>query len=251
MTKVSDILNFTETFAPLESAADFDNSGLLVGSGDTPVTKVLLALDITCEVIDEAKEIGAELIISHHPVIFHPLKALAKDSVPYLLANSSLTALCLHTNLDIAKDCGVNVCLAKALSLSDSKLYQEEFLLTGNLPKAMSIKEFAEYTKEALNATAVLFTESHREIKTVAVCSGAGADYYHLAKEKGADVFLTGEARHHEYLEAAACDIPLVTAGRFATEDVVIKPLCEKLAAKFPEITFAVSQKIKNPYNCV
>ena len=184
MTTVKKILNFTETFAPIMSAADFDNCGVLVGSVYTPVTKVLLALDITREVIEEAKEIGAELIISHHPVIFHPLKNLEKDSVPYLLANSDITALCLHTNLDIAKDCGVNVCLADALSLSDCELYGEEFLLTGKLPKSMSIKEFAEYVKKSLNSTSVLFTDSDREIKTVALCSGAGADFYHLAKER-------------------------------------------------------------------
>ena len=251
MTTVKKILNFTETFAPVMSAADFDNCGMLVGSVYAPVTKVLLALDITCEVVEEAKEIGAELIISHHPVIFHPLKTIEKGSVPYLLANSDITALCLHTNLDIAKDCGVNVCLANALLLSDCELYQEEFLLAGKLPKAMNIKEFAQYVKETLNATAVLFTDSDREIKTVALCSGAGADFYHLAKEKGADVFLTGEARHHEFLEAAATDIPLVCAGHFDTEDVVINPLIKKLSYVFEDVEFIKSKVCKNPYSCL
>lgn len=251
MTTVKNILEFTETFAPLASAADFDNCGFLVGSKDTCVKKVLMALDITAEVVNEAKEIGAQLIISHHPVIFHPLKALAKDSIPYLLASYGIDALCLHTNLDIAQDFGVNVCLAEALNLSDCTLYPEDFLLMGKLSKPMNVKEFALYTKAALSADAVMYTESKREIKTVAMCSGAGADFYNLAKIKGADVFLTGEARHHEYLEAAACDIPLVTAGHFSTEDVVIAPLKDKLSEIFTEVEFIKSEFCKNPYLCV
>ena len=251
MTTVKDILKFTETFAPLCTAADFDNCGVLVGSTSQEVTKVLLALDITKGVIEEAKDMGCELIISHHPVIFNPLKALDGESVPYLLANAGITALCLHTNLDIAENCGVNVCLANALSLSDTTLYAEEFLLTGKLSEAMSVQKFARFVKTRLGATCVAYTDSKRAVKTVAMCSGAGADFYSVAKEKGADVFLTGEARHHEYIEAAACDVPLVTAGHFHTEDVVIAPLKEKLAKEFCNVEFLKSASCKNPYFCV
>ncbi|MBR2724460.1 MAG: Nif3-like dinuclear metal center hexameric protein [Ruminococcus sp.] len=251
MTTIKDILNFTETFAPLCTAADFDNCGVLVGSTLQEVTKVLLALDITKEVAEEAKNMGAQLIISHHPVIFNPLKALTFDSIPYLLAQFGITALCLHTNLDIAENCGVNVCLANALSLSDTTLYAEDFLLVGKLPEAMSVQKFARFVKTRLGATCVAYTDSKRMLKTLAMCSGAGADFYALAKEKGADVFLTGEAKHHEYLDAAACDIPLVTAGHFHTEDVVITPLKEKLSKKFANVEFVKSKVCKNPYFCV
>ncbi|MBE6737759.1 MAG: Nif3-like dinuclear metal center hexameric protein [Ruminococcaceae bacterium] len=251
MTTIKDILNFTETFAPLCTAADFDNCGVLVGSTLQEVTKVLLALDITKEVAEEAKNMGAQLIISHHPVIFNPLKALTSDSIPYLLAQFGITALCLHTNLDIAENCGVNVCLANALSLSDTTLYAEDFLLVGKLPEAMSVQKFARFVKTRLGATCVAYTDSKRMLKTLAMCSGAGADFYALAKEKGADVFLTGEAKHHEYLDAAACDIPLVTAGHFHTEDVVITPLKEKLSKKFANVEFVKSKVCKNPYFCV
>ena len=132
MTTVRDILNFTETFAPLDTAADFDNCGVLIGSKDKKITKVLLALDITKDVVKEAKDMGAELIISHHPVIFHPIKSLGENSVPYLLAQAGITALCLHTNLDIAENYGVNVCLANALGLTDCKLYKEDFCYVVN-----------------------------------------------------------------------------------------------------------------------
>lgn len=251
MTTVKNILEFTETFAPLSAAADFDNCGILVGDPCGEVTKVLLALDITKDVVSEAKEIGAQLIISHHPVIFNPLKALCSDSIPYMLAQWGIAALCLHTNLDIAENCGVNICLAEALSLSDCKLFAEEFVLTGKLPRAMTAKEFALYVKEQLNSPCVSYTPSDRVIETVAMCSGAGGDFYPLAKAKGADVFLTGEAKHHEYLNAAAEDIPLVTAGHFHTEDVVVSPLRDKLAAQFADVEFVKSATGKNPYLCV
>ncbi len=251
MTTLKNILEFTETFAPLSTAADFDNCGLLVGNPDQVVTKALLALDITKDVVTEAKEMGAQLIISHHPVIFNPLKSLSSDSVPYLLANTGIAALCLHTNLDIAETCGVNVCLAEALKLSDCTLYAEEFLLTGKLPRAMSAEEFALYVKESLGAPCVAYTPSDRNIKIVSMCSGAGGDLYALAKEKGADVFLTGEAKHHEYLEADACGIPMVTAGHFHTEDVVIAPLKDKLCAQFADVEFVKSECGKSPYLCV
>ncbi|MBR3972271.1 MAG: Nif3-like dinuclear metal center hexameric protein [Ruminococcus sp.] len=251
MTTVKDILNFTETFAPLHTAADFDNCGVLVGNKSQEVTKALVALDITKAVVEEAKAIGAQLILSHHPVIFNPLKALDAESVPYILAKANITALCLHTNLDIAENCGVNVCLAEALDLSDTTLFAEDFLLIGKLPEAMSVQKFVRFVKARLGSVCVAYTDSKRTLRTVAMCSGAGADFYHLAKQKGADVFLTGEAKHHEYLEAAACDIPLVTAGHFHTEDVVINPLKEKLAKEFCNVEFIKSETCKNPYFCV
>lgn len=251
MTTVRDILNFTETFAPINTAADFDNCGVLVGSREQKVTKALLALDITKDVVKEAKDMGAELIISHHPVIFNPIKSLDADSVPYLLAKYGITALCLHTNLDIAENCGVNVCLANALKLSEQKLYAEDFLLTGKLPAPMTVKGFATYVKECLGAPFVAYTPSERTIETVGMCSGAGGEFYSIAKEKGADAFLTGEVKHHEYLEATVCDVSLVTAGHFHTEDVVINPLKEKLSKEFPDVKFIKSTTCKNPYSCV
>lgn len=238
MTKVKDILAFTESFAPLCSCADFDNCGILSGDENASVTKVLLALDITKAVIDEAKDMGAELIISHHPVIFTPIKRLSRDSIPYLLAKEDITALCLHTNLDRAEDSGVNTALANALSLQEQRFYPEDFLLLGNLRKAMTLTEFLNFVKERLNSPCVACAGDMESVTKVAVSSGAGADGYHKAIALGADVFLTGEARHHEYLMAAEGEIPLVTAGHFHTEDVVISPLLKKLSEEFPHIGF-------------
>lgn len=251
MITVKNILDYTEAFAPLCTAADFDNSGLLVGSADLNVTKALVALDITPEVVEEAKNEGAQLIISHHPVIFNPLKKLSADSVPYLLAQAGITALCLHTNLDIAEEDGVNVCLAKALGLSDIRVFSEEFVCLGELATAMSTEDFAQLVKNSLNADCVTFTKGTKPIKTVGMCSGAGGDMYHSAVALGADAFLTGEAKHHEYLEAEATGIPMMVAGHFFTESIAMAPLAKKLAGKFTDTEFILSKACKNPYTCI
>lgn len=251
MTTISDIMDFTESFAPLCTAADFDNCGLLVGSKDTEVSRVMLSLDITADVIAEAAQAGCQLIISHHPVIFNPLRSVCAESPVYLLAHNSLSALCLHTNLDVAYDTGVNVCLAKRLGLENTRLYREDFILVGTLKDEMSVRDFAEYVKDSLRSHHIEFTDSDRSVKTVALSSGAGGEHCGLAKVLGADIFLTGEAKHHEFLEAKALDIPMLTAGHFYTEDIVIKPLTDKLELQFPDVRFIISKSGKCVTSCI
>ena len=116
MTTVDDIYKFIDEIAPFNTAMDFDNCGLLVGGKDNIVNKVLLSLDITREVVEEANNIGANLIISHHPVIFNPIKRIESKSALHLLCKSDISAICAHTNLDMAKE-GVNYSLAKKIGL--------------------------------------------------------------------------------------------------------------------------------------
>lgn len=247
MTLIRDIIEFTEGFAPFESAASFDNVGLLVGSETTPVKRALLALDITKEVVAEAAEKGAELIISHHPVIFNPLKSMAADSVPYLLAKNSLSALCLHTNLDIAINTGVNLCLANALELSNITFYEGEFVVSGTLKEETTAENFARLAKEKLGAQAVTCTLKDKTVKNVFMCSGAGGSEFMKAVELGADVFITGEAHHHNYLESIHSGVAMVVAGHFETEDIVIEPLKDKLSKEFSEVEFIKSEALTSP----
>ena len=120
MAKVSDIFEFIDSFAPFESAMDFDNVGILVGDKNAEVKRCLVALDVTNSVINEAKLLKATLIISHHSVIFNAIKTLSINSIPYALAQNEISVICAHTNLDMAPF-GVNTCLAKALSLRNLK----------------------------------------------------------------------------------------------------------------------------------
>lgn len=247
MTLIHDIVEFCEEFAPADTAASFDNVGLLIGSESKKVTKALLALDITKEVVDEAVNLGAELIISHHPVIFNPLKSMDSESVPYLLAQNSLSALCLHTNLDVAINTGVNLCLANTLKLTNITFYEGEFVVSGTLKEEVSAEAFAKFAKEKLGAKAVSCTVKDKLIKNVFMCSGAGGSEFMKAARLGADCFITGEAHHHNYLESIHENVSLIVAGHFETEDIVINPLKEKLQRKFAEVEFIKSEALTSP----
>ncbi len=243
MTYIRDIIEYIEGFAPLGSAMEFDNVGLLVGSPETEANRVLVALDITPDVIEEAKELGAELIISHHPVIFKPISRIPRESVVYRLIENGISALCMHTNLDLSPVFGVNTCLADAVGIKNYSFAEGECLLIGELDEAVTNAKFAAGVKAALGCDGLRFTLGNKLVKKIAVCSGSGGDYAPLAKELGADALLTGEIKHHEILDAVNLGVAVVDAGHFKTEDIVIAPLCEKLSGQFRETEFFRSRK--------
>lgn len=240
---VNDIFNYTETFAPVNTSADFDNCGILVGDKNQPVTKVLLALDITTSVVNEAKEMGAELIISHHPIIFSPLKKVSKNSVVYKLVENNISALCIHTNLDISPIFGVNTCLADALSLKNGSFVDGTYAFIGETEKPLSAKDFALLVKEKLNCKGLRYTNKE-SVQKVCVSSGAGAEEIFTAIDNGCDLFLTGEMKHHLLIEAMEKGIAVIEVGHFKSEDVVIAPLADKLTKQFPEIAFTKAKSV-------
>lgn len=242
MTKIKDIINYFETFAPMNTAMDFDNVGLLVGDKDTEITKVLVTLDITKAVVLEAEKLGCELIISHHPVIFSPIKKLRIDDVPYLLASKGISALCMHTNLDLSNIFGVNLCLAEAISLKNIvKSEIGECLFVGDLKSETEISEFAKNVKTALNCIGLRYTDTKKRVKKIAVSSGSGGSEIFSACEIGADVLVTGEIKHHEINAANTFGIDIIDVGHFKSEDVVILPLVKLLSDNFSDITFTKS----------
>ncbi len=242
MTCVRDVYAYIDSLAPFATAMEFDNAGLLVGNGKENVTKGLLSLDITPQAVERAEEIGAQLIISHHPVIFSPLRRLSPESVPYRLVESGVAAICAHTNLDMAA-LGVNHCLAERLSLQNIHGVSEyapgaSILWEGDLPFPMAPKAFALYVKERLGCEAVELAAGRDHIKRVALCSGAGAEY--MAEVEDAQAFLTGEAKHHEWLAAHEKGITLVVAGHYSTEAVVLEPLAALLRERFEQVEWTV-----------
>ncbi|MBR1534453.1 MAG: Nif3-like dinuclear metal center hexameric protein [Ruminococcus sp.] len=238
MTSIRKIEEFCKQIAPYELADEWDNVGLLVGAENDEVDKVLLALDITPAAVEEAHNIGAGLIISHHPVIFEPLRYLTPDNAVYALAKYGIGGLCLHTNLDRAQQ-GVNTQLAKALGLKNTAFYPEDYLLIGEPECEMTAEEFAAFVKEKLGAPSVRFTDG--KVTKVAVSSGGGGGGIELSKECGFDAFVTGEMKHHQYLWANTHGIAAFDAGHFSTENVVIGPLREMLEKAFPKTDFIVS----------
>lgn len=244
MSTVFDLYSAIDQFAPFSLSMDFDNTGILVGDRHQPVSKVLLALDCTMDVVNYAKEIGAQLIITHHPVIFHPIKRVNEDSVVYHLIRSQIAVISAHTNLDIAEG-GVNDVLAQAIGLQNisglellDPVAQSYLGRIGTLSNPISASKFAALVKESLHARSVKFADAGNKIQKVALCSGSGADCLASALAAGADALLTSEVKQHEYLNAAAAAISIFDAGHFDTEDIVIETLKEKLAGIFPDITF-------------
>ena len=247
---VKDIINFSDTIAPFSLKEEWDNIGLLSGDEDSLVSKILVSLDITVEVIEEAREKGCGMIIAHHPVIFDPLYALTPDTPPYLLAKYDIAALCLHTNLDRAA-CGVNTCLAEAIGLQNTVLYAEDFLCVGELSSPLSADDFAVLLKDRLHSPDIRYTPSVKSIRTVAVSSGGGGEGIRLYRKYGFDAFVTGELKHHQYLFASERGIAAFDAGHFSTEDIVIEPLITRLEAAFPDLTFIKSEICGCPYRTV
>lgn len=250
MTTVDQILEFFEGFAPVCTAMDFDNVGLLVGSGETAVTKALLSLDITAETVREAAADGCELIISHHPVIFQPLKRLHPQDPAYRLAANGIAAVCMHTNLDVSEVFGVNTCLAAALNVHHlRRSARGECLFIGELDKETDMTAFAESAKAALQCNGLRYTKIRPSVKTVAVASGAGGSDIFAAAAEGADVLVTGEIKHHEINAANTAGVNILDTGHFKSEDAVIQPLLQRLRQAFPDVVFAKSNTYSDGVN--
>lgn len=252
MIKVQQIYNYIDVIAPFGITLDNDNVGLLVGNAEQEISKVLLSLDITSQVVDEAINIKAGLIISHHPIIFNPIKAVvssdALSSIPYLLIRNDISAICAHTNLDIA-DGGVNDVLAELLGIHHiEKIEKNELKLVriGTLENPMDFLQYAATVKKILDCGAVRVYNASRPVQRVAVCGGAGAFLIDEIYKAGADTYVTADIKHHEFLYAQQMNINLIDAGHFATENGIISILAKKLSEAFRNIEFIIS-KNQNP----
>ncbi len=245
---VREVLVQLEQLAPPQLAESWDNVGLLV-EGEGPVTGILTALDITGDVVAEAMERKCDLIVAHHPVIFHPVKALQYNNVIYKLAQAGISAICMHTNLDCAAG-GTGDTLAALLGLQQVQTYavdgDEQLGRIGTLPQPLTMPQLAALCREVLH-TPVRFVENGRSISRVAVVTGSG-DYVQDAVAAGADALVTGEIGYHKALDAEAVGLGMVEAGHFGTEAPIVPVLQQKLAAAFPELPVLASQTMKDVF---
>ncbi len=231
MATVKEIYNFIDSFAPFNTQAEWDNSGLLVGDENKIVNKTVFALDVTSDVIEQAKNVGADLIVTHHPVIFKPVSNVLNDSLIYRIIENNMSIICAHTNYDKAID-GVNDILCKTINVVDYGKIDDTFLNIATLDNIYTTEEFANHLKVKLNG-AVRYNNLNNNISKIAVCSGSGSDYLELAKELQCDALLTGDASHHSFIDANEMGIVLFAAGHFETEMIAIKPLLEKIENEF------------------
>ena len=258
MTTVQQLYEAMQHIAPLELAESWDNPGLLVDCGGE-VTRVLVTLDITPEVVTEAAAKHCEAIVAHHPVIFDPLKKLGPQDVPFQLVRAGISAICMHTNLDAAEG-GVNEVLAGMFGMRNWEPFAGGCGRVGEVD-LITVPELAQKAQDALGkrcnrpetgpAVQVKYTDSGRPVRRLAVISGAGGSLFEEAIAVGADCLLTGEANHHHACDAARLGLSLIAAGHYATEFPVTAAVAERLRAAFPELEVLVSTANRDPYTYI
>ena len=245
MTTVRELYEALCRMAPLDLQMDFDNSGFLLGHADAAVKKCLLALDVTDAVVEEAIRENAELIVSHHPLIFHPLRSVTDESPEgrrvLKLIEHRIAVVSMHTNLDIARG-GVNDILMDALGIKTEDCLDESGLgRFGELDAKLSLQAFLPRCKSVLSCNGLRYVDAGRPVYRVAVMGGAGADCLERAAELGCDTYVTADIKYHQFQRAMDLRINLIDADHFSTENPVIPYLAESLAASFPETDFLVS----------
>lgn len=235
---VKDVFNFLNSLYPVSDAMDFDNVGILIGNPETTVNKALVVLDCTLEAVKIAKDNGCQLIITHHPVIFSPLKSVLKGSVQYEIIKNDLSVISMHTNLDTGVG-GVNDVLCEALGVKNTSSLpvSDGFTVKKGVLPPVDAKDLAKAIKERLSG-GVKYVDGGRKITNVLVCGGSGGNYIEDAVSGGYDALITADVKHHHFLMAYDNNISLFDAGHYNTEDVVIEPLKQKLEKEFKDCDF-------------
>jgi len=259
MAKVNDVLRFMEKTAPQYMKEDWDNVGLLCGNGDAEIKRVLVALDPFMNVCKEALDLGADLIVTHHPLIFSPVKAVTDQNpvgrcILFLIKNG-IAAINAHTNLDQVHG-GVNDVLANSLDLRDVKLLSpcgtdeagnEWGLLRAGEHDEMNLAAFAAFVKERLNCPGLRFVDAGKPVCRVAVGGGScGGGLYEVAAA-GCDTFVTADVKYNQFWDALEYGVNLIDAGHFETENPVCHMLASALREEFPELEVRISEKHGDP----
>ena len=256
MTTVADILNFMDTIAPPYMKMDWDNCGLLCGRKDKEVRKILVALDPFRNVIQEAIDLGADLIVTHHPLIFrNPLMAVNEDTETgrcvLELMEHGIAAINAHTNLDMAPG-GVNEVLAKTLGLTNIEIVDpvdNYGLLRKGEVSAQPVEKFLATVKEKLGCKGLRYVSSGKPVRVVAVGGGSCADFMTQALAAGCDTFVTADVKYNQFRTAFELGLNLIDAGHFHTENPVMPVVAEKLRANFPGVEVIFSENHDDAMN--
>ena len=254
MPTVREIENALYDLAPRELAMSWDNVGLLVGDPDREVEHILISLDVTQSVADEAAAKGADLIVAHHPVMnckWLPVQTVREDTrqgkLLRTMIRKDISAICMHTNLDITAG-GINDVLAQALCLEEpGPLGEENLIRTGRLTQGtMALEAFIPRVSEALHCRGLRYADGGKPVCRVAVGGGACGDCWREVLAAGCDTFVTSDVKYHDFLDAAAEGLNLIDAGHFETENPAMAYLKKYVEEKFPDIE-TVLLKQSNP----
>ena len=259
MRTVHEIQQFLEQLAPTSMKMEWDNVGLLCGRWEQKVEKILVALDPFLHVCEEAAEIGADLIVTHHPLIFRPAKSVTDGDMVgqsiLFLASHGISAINAHTNLDMAVG-GVNDCLAAALGLEQVQVIDpvgEDAsgrpwgLLRSGTVSETELESFAGLVKERLHCPGLRYVSGGKPVQRVAVGGGACADEMYAVLKAGCDTFVTSDVKYNQFWDARDLGLNLIDAGHFETENPICAKLIAELRQAFPEITVVMSEKHGDP----
>lgn len=263
--KIQDIADIMEEFAPVRLKEDFDNVGLMVGDAEKEVTSILIALDCTLDIIEEAKDKGCNLIISHHPLLFKKPSSITTETLLgkkiINLIKNDISLYSSHTNLDATKD-GINDIIMSLLEFKNSEIISinknsmdnlSGFGRIAMLSTPITLDELCDRVKDSLDITSLKYIGNEKKIiKKVAVINGSGNDFLIKAKNLGAECIITGDSTYHYALDLAEEGICLVDAGHFHTEwpamQIVGKWLQNRIKLMGHNIEIILSTKAVCPY---
>ena len=257
--KIKEITDAIERFAPLALQEGYDNAGLVVGDPEREVGRALLAVDVTEEVLAEAEREGCDLVVTHHPIVFHPLKRLNEaDYVQRCVARAVRRDIALyacHTNLDSAPG-GMSWRLAEMLGVGNLRVLQPSetgdgagFGVVGELPEAVDTVEFMRIIQRRLEVSVVRYSDiATSGVRRVAVCTGAGASLIGEARRAGADIYITADMKYNDFMTPDKA-LTVADIGHFESEYCAIQLIFDILSKNL--CTFAVrkSERSRNPVN--
>lgn len=251
LPKTRDVLDLLEKIAPARLAESWDNPGFQVGSYSQEIAKIFMALDPTLEALRSASDRHAQLLLTHHPLIFTPLSEVDINAYPGNVAveavKGGISVVSVHTNLDVAAG-GINDILAELLGLQQVEVLEEKTGVdgaglgrVGDLPKAAMLTSVVEDVRQVFGSDKLrLVADGDVRIRRIAVVGGSGGGLTYRASEKGADLLITGDVGHHHALEAKSVGIALIDAGHFETEMVAFRGFAERLRGLIDELGWGV-----------
>ena len=255
--KTVEMISWLEEKYPSKAAESWDNVGLLVGDDEGEVTHVFLALDLTEKVLEEAIAAGADMIVTHHPMIFSPLSSVTTDTINgrrvLRMIEHGICYMSTHTNYD---SCRMADLAADRLELTDCEVLEEiadgmGIGKVGNLPKEMTLKECALYVKEKFHIPSVrFFGNGEQKVKFAAICPGSGKSLVKDCHAKGAEVYITGDIDHHTGIDQADESLPIIDAGHYGIEHIYIEDMYQFLCRQCPQIKISKAD-VKHPFEVV
>ena len=259
--KAYELISWLEKKYPASTAEEWDNVGLLVGNDEKEISHIFLALDLTEETLEEAIAAGADMIITHHPMIFSGMKKINNHSFTgrkvLKLIRHDIPYYAMHTNYDIL---GMADLSADYIRLSDTKVlsvteedenYVQGFGRVGRLPHKMTLREYAHLVKESLKLGDVkVYGDLEKEVECAAICTGSGKSMIQEAIAAGADVYVTGDIDHHTGIDTVAQGLAIIDAGHYGTEYIFMDAMKKEMNEAFSNLKVTCAE-VKSPYTLI